>query len=259
MARETLSITFLGTGTSHGIPMIGCDCEVCRSSDPRDRRNRASAAVTVPDGRVIVIDLPPEFRLAAIATGLPRVDAVLLTHAHADHIMGADDLRRFNNLRGDGIDCYANAGTLDVFRRVFGYAERPYANPDRPSLRLHAIDGPREIAGVAVRPIELLHGRLPIFGYRIGRFAYCTDVSAIPDAARPLLADLDLLVIDALRYRPHPAHFSLDQALAAIEQIAPRRALLTHIAHEIPHEAASARLPDNVAIAWDGQRVTAEM
>ena len=259
MGREMLSITFLGTGTSHGIPMIGCDCDVCRSTDPRDRRNRPGAAVTVPDGRVILIDLPPEFRLAALATGLARVDAVLLTHAHADHIMGTDDLRRFNNLRGEAIDCYANAATIDVMRRVFGYAERPYINPDRPSLRLHAIDGPCEIAGVMVRPIELLHGRLPIFGYRIGRFAYCTDVSTIPDAAWPLLEDLDLLVLDALRYRPHPTHFNLPQALDAIERIAPRRALLTHIAHEISHDRTSAELPDNVAIAWDGQRVTAEM
>ncbi len=259
MGRERLTITFLGTGTSHGIPMIGCDCDVCRSSDPRDRRNRPSAAVTLPDGRVIVIDLPPEFRLAVLATGLPRVDAVLLTHGHADHIMGADDLRRFNNLSGASIDCYANAATIATIRRVFGYAERPYTNPDRPSVRLHAIDGPTEVAGVTVRPIALLHGRMEIFGYRIGRFAYCTDVSAIPDRSWPLLDDLDLLVINALRYRPHPAHFSLAEALDAIERIAPRRALLTHIAHEISHEGTSAQLPANVEIAFDGQRVEVDL
>ncbi|NLF29847.1 MAG: MBL fold metallo-hydrolase [Planctomycetes bacterium] len=259
MGRERLAITFLGTGTSHGIPMIGCDCDVCRSDDPRDRRNRASVAVRVPDGRVILIDVPPEFRLAALATALERVDAVLLTHAHADHIMGSDDLRRYNNLRGGPIDCYANAATVGVMRRVFGYAEGPYTNPDRPSLRLRAIDGPCDIAGVTVRPVELLHGRLPILGYRIGRFAYCTDVSAIPDASRPLLEDLDLLVLDALRYRPHPTHFNLAEALAAIETLAPRRALLTHIAHEISHAGTSAQLPDNVALAWDGQHVEAEL
>jgi len=247
-----LEITFLGTGTSHGIPMIGCSCAVCTSGDPRDKRNRAAAAVRLTDGRVILIDTPPELRISAIATGLRRVDAVLFTHGHADHILGMDDLRRFNNLRNGTIDCYANADTVATLRRVFGYAERPYDNPDRPSVTFSVLDGPAEVCGVTVTPIPLRHGRRGIFGYRIGDFAYCTDCSAIPEASWPLLEGLDLLVLGALRITPHPAHFTIAQAVEAIERIRPRRALLTHMAHESTHADLAAMLPDGVAPAFDG-------
>jgi len=252
-------ITFLGTGTSHGIPMIACDCPVCRSEDPRDRRFRTSAAVTCPDGRVLLIDVAPEFRLAAVAARLPRVDAVLLTHSHADHIMGMDDLRRYNHLARDIIPCYGNAATIDTTRRAFAYAEKPYVNSDTPSLRFEVIDAPATIAGVRVTPVPLIHDRQTILGYRIGRFAYCTDCSAIPADSFALLADLDLLVLDALRYTPHRAHFNLDHALEAIERIKPRRALLIHIAHEISHAKTSAELPDGVELAYDGLCIRAEL
>ena len=255
----SLDITFLGTGTSHGIPMIGCDCPVCRSTDDRDRRNRTSVAVTGAADRVLLIDVPPEFRLAAVATGLPRVDAVLLTHSHADHIMGMDDLRRYNHIIGRAIDCYGDADTIATTRGIFSYAERPYVNPDRPSLAFVAIDGPTRIAALDVIPIPLIHDQRTIFGYRIGRFAYCTDCSAIPESSFDLLGDLDLLVLDALRHTPHPAHFNVEQALAAVERIAPRRTLFTHIAHEISHAATSAELPDGVELAYDGLRVRARM
>ena len=258
-----MDILFLGSGTSHGIPMIGCDCPVCRSDDPRDRRFRASLAVQLPDwpptdGRVILIDVSPEFRLAAVRDRLARVDAILFTHGHADHIMGLDDVRRYNRL-GAAIPCYADGPTLEKVRRCFGYAVTPYnASPDRPSITLDLLTSPREICGVTVTPIPLHHGRAMIQGYRIGGLAYCTDCSGIPDESCALLAGLDVLVIDALRHRPHEAHFNLEQALAAVARIAPRRALLTHIAHEIGHAKTSAHLPAGVEIAYDGLRVPVE-
>ena len=259
-----IEIIFLGSGTSHGIPMIGCRCRVCRSSDPRDRRYRASVAVRLPagpptDGRVLLIDAGPEFRLAVLAAQLERVDAVLFTHGHADHIMGLDDIRRYNDIARSTIPCYGNAETLVLLKRVFGYAVQPTGYPDRPSIRLEEFSAPRDICGVAVVPVPLLHDRLPILGYRIGGFAYCTDCSAIPDSSLPLLEGLDLLVLDALRHTPHPGHFSLQQALAMAARLRPRRTILTHIAHEILHAETSAALPPNVELAHDGLTVFATL
>lgn len=263
-AGRQIEVTLLGTGTSHGIPMIACSCPVCRSDDPRDRRFRTAAAVRLPAepptfGQVLLIDAPPELRLASVRDGLDRVDAVLLTHAHADHIMGMDDLRRFNNVRGEQLPVYAQPDALEIARAVFSYADGPYAHPDRPSLRFVAVNEPFEVCGTLVTPIPLIHGRLEVLGFRVGSFAYCTDCSAIPEASLPLLADLDVLVIDALRYTPHPAHFNLPQALAAVELIRPRRAVLTHIAHEISHARTSAELPGGAELAVDGMRLTASL
>jgi len=255
MAPDRIELTFLGTGTSHGVPMIGCDCPVCRSDDPRDRRNRASVAIRSAGG-IILIDTPPELRLAAVACGLDRVDAILFTHAHADHIMGLDDVRRFNDILGATITCHGAADTLRRLREVFGYAEAPYDKTPtyRPSLRLELIAAPKTLCGLEVVPVPLLHGADEVLGFRIGSMAYCTDCSAIPPASRELLGGLDLLVLDALRHTPHPTHFSLAEALDAIAELRPRRALLTHITHHLGHEATSRSLPENVAMAHDGLR-----
>jgi len=255
--RPDMEWIFLGTGTSHGVPMIGCDCAVCRSDDPRDRRNRAAAAVRLADGRVILIDAPPELRLAAVAAGLDRVDAILLTHAHADHIMGLDDVRRFNDLLGATIPVYGSAPTLRTVRSAFGYAEVAHerAPANRPSLRLEVIGGATDICGRRVRAVPLMHGPTEVLGYRIGATAYCTDCSAIPAASMALLEGLELLVLDALRHRPHASHFTVAEALEAIAALRPRRALLTHVTHELAHAATSATLPENVAIAYDLLRV----
>ncbi|MFB3891789.1 MAG: MBL fold metallo-hydrolase [Phycisphaerae bacterium] len=254
-------LLFLGSGTSHGVPMIGCDCEVCRSSDQRDRRFRSGTAILLPpgpptDGRVILIDVAPEFRLAAIANRLARVDAILFTHAHADHIMGMDDIRRYNEIIGGPIQCFGDERTIQIVRRNFAYTDRPYRGDGWPTAAFNILDSRREVCGVTVQPIPLLHGPSPVLGYRVGTLAYCTDCSEIPSASRPLLEGLDVLVIDGLRYTPHPTHLNIPGALAAIAEIRPRRAILTHITHQVSHARTSAELPPGVELAYDGLRVT---
>jgi phosphoribosyl 1,2-cyclic phosphate phosphodiesterase len=251
-----LRVVFLGTGTSHGVPMIGCRCEVCRSNDPRDQRMRTSVAVHWAD-RAVLIDTTPELRLQCLACDITRVDAILFTHQHADHVAGLDDLRRFNALQRTALPCYGNPATLDVLQRMFPYAfsDDPSYPSAKPRLTHHAIDGPLDLFGMQITPVPLLHGQLPILGYRFGRFAYCTDCSRIPEESRSLLADLDVLVLDALRRRPHPTHMNLEQAIATAREIGAKKTLFTHIAHELMHEPVNAELPAAMALAYDGQVV----
>lgn len=251
---DSTRVILLGTGTSHGIPMIACDCPVCTSSDPHDKRTRTSVLVET-GGRAILIDTPPELRMQCLASNVRRVDAILYTHQHADHITGLDDLRRFNALQETALTCYANAPTAHVLQRMFPYAftNDPSYPSAKPELMLAEIDGPFEAAGITVTPVPLLHGALPILGFRIGRFAYCTDCSTIPESSYDLLADLDVLVLDALRIRPHPTHFNLAQAIEAARRIGARRTYFTHIAHELPHAQTNASLPATMTLGYDGQ------
>ena len=254
---EQVKLIFLGTGTSHGIPMIGCDCPVCTSADPCDRRSRPSVVVEFA-GRAVLIDTAPELRLQCVANGIKRVDAVCYTHAHADHVVGLDDLRRFNWLAQSAIDCYGTADTMRAVQRMFPYAcdDEPDYPSAKPTLELHSIDdGPLELFGCEVVPIPLMHGQLPVRGYRFGPVAYCTDCNAIPASSWRLLEGLDVLVLDALRRRSHPTHFNLEQAIETARQIAARRTFFTHIAHELPHAATNATLPPGMALACDGQVV----
>jgi phosphoribosyl 1,2-cyclic phosphate phosphodiesterase len=257
MSSLNLEIVFLGTGTSHGVPMINCDCAVCRSEDPHDRRDRCGLAIRTREGKVVLIDTPPELRLEAIACDIRRVDAILFTHSHADHIMGLDDVRRFNDVIRGPIDGYADEGTLRHLRLVFGYAEVSYelVATYRPCLRFHRVDGPFSAAGLSITPIPLLHGQDEVLGFRIGDFAYCTDCSAIPDPSMAMLRGLDLLVLDALRHTPHPTHFNLTGALEIVGLLKPKRTLFTHITHELPHRETNACLPPSVELAYDGLRV----
>jgi phosphoribosyl 1,2-cyclic phosphate phosphodiesterase len=257
-------LVFLGTGTSHGVPVIGCDCVVCSSTDPRNQRYRSSAWVEVRDGdatRSLLIDTATELRLQARRANLRRVDAVLFTHAHADHVGGLDDVRRFNDLQRASIPGYGNAETVGALRRQYGYAFEPGQHGGgKPRLELSVVEpGIRFAAAqVAILPIGVRHGCLPILGYRIGDFAYVTDVSDLPAAALDSLAGLDLLVLGALRWRPHPTHLSVEQALAVVERLRPKRALFTHICHDLDHEATCERLPPGVALAYDGLRVESQ-
>ena len=258
---EPVELLFLGTGTSAGVPMIGCHCDVCTSVDPRDRRTRPSVVISHGRTRVLV-DTSPELRLQCVANGVEAIDAVVVTHGHADHIMGLDDVRRFNALRGGPLDVWAEPATREVLDRSFGYAFRapdPDAKVFRPHLVHRDITGlgtPITLGPMAWQPIRLLHGRMPVLGFRVGRLAYCTDVNRIPDESWPLLADLDLLVLDALGPDPHSTHFSLAQAVEVVERVRPKQARFTHVAHRLPHAATNAALSPNTQLAYDGERIT---
>jgi phosphoribosyl 1,2-cyclic phosphate phosphodiesterase len=247
-------VTFLGTGTSHGVPMVGCTCATCRSTDPRDTRLRPSIYVDVPGRARILVDSATDLRQQALTYNVTRVDAVVYTHAHADHILGLDELRRFNAIQKTSIPCYADARTWEALRKAFFYVFDGVSRQGGgvPQLEPREIRGPFEVAGVPIVPVPLLHGRTPILGLRFGSFAYLTDCSAIPDDSWALVAGVETLVIDALRHKPHPTHFTVAEALVAVERIAPRRAYFTHMCHDLPHAETCARLPANVELAYDG-------
>jgi phosphoribosyl 1,2-cyclic phosphate phosphodiesterase len=234
--------------------MIGCDCSTCRSEDPRDTRLRPSLLIRGDRGTCVLIDAGPDLRLQALTHRLARVDAIAFTHGHADHILGLDDVRRFNMLMGRPMKLYGDAITLDEIRRTFAYVFDP-ATPrggGLPHLDPTLIEGPFEVGEVPVLPVPLWHGARQILGFRVGRFAYLTDCSAIPDSSWSLLEGLDVVVLDALRHRPHPTHFSLDQAIAAARRIGARQTYFTHMCHDLPHAATCATLPDGIALAYDG-------
>jgi len=249
-------LTFLGTGTSNGIPVIGCGCAVCTSADPRDRRSRTSAVVR-DRGRTFLIDTATELRLQALAVGLDRIDAVLMTHAHADHTGGFDDLRRFNELQRAHLPVYADAGTAALLRERFayGFVDAFSFYGGKPDLTLHVVDGPFDLFGHTVVPVAVRHGRTVVQGYRFGDLAYVTDAKEIPSASLDLLRGVDVLVINALRERPHPTHLNLEEALAVVAAVRPRVAYLVHLSHELGHAAAAARLPPGVEVAYDGLTV----
>jgi phosphoribosyl 1,2-cyclic phosphate phosphodiesterase len=247
-------VIFLGTGTSHGVPMIGCGCAVCTSADPRDRRLRPSIYLDVAGGPGLLVDTATDLRQQALAHQLRRVDALLYTHSHADHVMGIDEMRRFNALRRGPIPVFADPPTAADLRRMFRYAFSPprATGGGVPELALIEIAGPFEAAGVPVVPVPLLHGEQPILGFRFGRFAYLTDCSVIPEPSFALLTGLDVVVIDALRHRKHPTHFSIAEATAAARRIAARQTYFTHICHDLPHAETSGNLPAGMALAHDG-------
>jgi phosphoribosyl 1,2-cyclic phosphate phosphodiesterase len=246
-------VTFLGTGTSHGVPMIGCSCDVCTSPDPRDTRWRPSIYLELPDLKVLV-DTSTDLRAQALRFRMPRVDAILFTHSHADHVFGLDEVRRYNAMQRSSIPCYADALTVLELERTFAYIFNGLVPPGGglPEIELFTLAGDFCLGRTLVTPVPIFHGRRLIFGYRIGTFAYLTDCSRIPDESWPLLDGVRTLVIGALRDRPHPTHFTVDQAVAAIERVGPERAYLTHIAHDLPHAATCARLPAGVQLAYDG-------
>jgi phosphoribosyl 1,2-cyclic phosphate phosphodiesterase len=256
MPGPSRTFTFLGTGTSVGVPMLGCTCAVCRSTDPHNHRYRCSVLIRCAEGN-LVIDTSPELRLQLLREQVDMVHAVLYTHYHADHLFGLDDLRPLSWRLGASIPLYCTAETEEKVRDAFGYAfKKPadmFAPGAIPKLRFVRItEEPFSVLGQEVTPIPLLHAHFNVFGFRIDDVAYCTDVNLIPEASWPMLQGLRVLVLDALRHKPHPAHFSLNEALDVIERLKPEQAYLTHMGHDIDHEAVSRELPRGVALAYDG-------
>lgn len=241
--------------------MIGCSCDTCRSDDPKDKRLRPSIYIAVDDGPKILVDTSTDLRLQALANGLTRVDAIVFTHSHVDHILGLDEVRRFNILQRGAIAAYADAATAADLRRTFQYVFDPPREKGGgvPQIDLTIIDGPFAIAGVHVVPVPLYHGPRRILGFRFGRFAYLTDCNRIPDEAWPLLGDLDVLVLDALRHRAHPTHFTVAEAIDVVRRLQPRQTYFTHMCHDLPHAATNATLPPGVALAYDSLQFDVEV
>lgn len=252
-------LVFLGTGTSVGVPMIGCGCPVCRSKTAGNQRTRSSVIFGLPEGNLLV-DTTPDLRAQLLREDLGIVHAVVFTHEHADHIFGLDDLRLFQFYLGDAVPLYCRADVERRIRESFSYAfsnETPTHDGARPQLRFHRIDtAPFELLGRRIIPIPLRHGpRFEVLGFRVGRVAYCTDTNEIPESSWPLLEGLDVLILDALRNRPHPTHFSLEEAVEVARRVGARETLLTHVSHELDFDATNAALPPTIRLAYDGQEV----
>ncbi|HEX8408009.1 MAG TPA: MBL fold metallo-hydrolase [Thermoanaerobaculia bacterium] len=248
-----MRVTFLGTGTSTGVPVIGCRCDVCTSAHPRNQRLRQSVAVEA-NGKHFLIDTTPDLRLQLLRHPIPRLDFLLYTHSHSDHLMGLDDIRPFNFRQRAPIHAFASAPTTKAIRRAFGYIwDSSQLGGGKPQLELHDVDGPFTHEGIDIVPIPVTHGDWTILGYRIGKFAYITDTNGIPAASMKLLEGIDTLALDGLRPAPaHSTHFTIGQAVAAAQQIGARATYLIHLTHEVDHDTVNATLPAGVELAWDG-------
>lgn len=256
-------IIFLGSGTSMGVPTLGCGCSVCSSSDPRDRRTRPSVAIAFRDGendRCVLIDSGPDFRQQALRENIRNIDAVLYTHAHADHILGLDDLRPLSFKRTEKIPLYANRATADVLRTIFEYTfSESNSYPHKARVTLCPLEAHTHLFGADFITVPLLHGDLETAGFRLGKAAYLTDMSDIPASSFALLEDLDVLILDALRRTPHPSHSNLGTSLKFVEKVRPQRAWFTHMSHDLGHVETENELPPHVRLAYDGLRIPFEL
>lgn len=255
-----MRLRFLGTGTSFGVPVIGCDCETCTSDDPRDRRTRHAAVLETEDaGTRVLVDAPPELRLQLVGAAIDRVDAVWFTHCHADHVHGIDDLRAFTARLDEPLPAFAGERCAETLRRRFGYVFDPHYRPPRgttkPNVRLGTLEVGRtvEVGPISMLPVPVPHGRGTVFGFRAGPLGYLTDASAVPDTARELLEDIDVLVINALWFgKPHPTHLTVEQAVRVADELGARVSYLTHLSHRVSHGELLERLPPAVRPAYDG-------
>jgi len=253
-------LTVLGSGTSMGVPTIGCDCAVCQSSDPRDRRTRPSVLLEYA-GKVVLIDSTPDFREQAIREKIRRLDAVLYTHTHADHILGIDDLRPLSfRHKPNKLPLYARPRDAAFIRNMFRYIfDADYKFGGLPQVELRVIEGPVELFGARFEPVPVIHGEAEIWGFRFGSAAYLTDHSEVPESSIAQLQNLDILFLDALRYKPHPTHSTVENSLKIVERVKPKRAFFTHICHDLPHEATNVSLPHGAQLAYDGMKLEFEI
>ncbi len=253
-------LTVLGSGTSMGVPTIGCNCNVCRSNNPRDRRTRPSILIQY-GGHAVLVDTTPDFREQAIREGIQHLDAVLYTHSHADHILGIDDLRPLSFRHKPGrLPLYAHPDVVEFLRNMFRYIfDADYKFGGLPLVELRPLEGPLELFGARFDPVTVIHGEAEIYGFRFGSAAYLTDHSEIPAASLAQLNNLDVLFLDALRHKPHPTHSTVESSLRIVEQVKPARAFFTHICHDLPHEETNAALPENVRLAYDGMKLEFEI
>lgn len=253
------TLTVLGSGTSMGVPTIGCTCAVCHSTDPHDRRTRPSILIEYA-GKVVLIDTTPDFREQAIREGIKRIDAVLYTHSHADHILGIDDLRPLSYHREGKIPLYARAEAAEYIRNMFRYIfDADYKFGGLARLELRTIDGTFDLFGALVEPIPVIHGDTEIYGFRLGSAAYLTDFNSIPESSFSLLQKLDILFLDGLRHTPHPTHSTVENSLKIADKLKAKRVFFTHICHDLPHEATNASLPPNVRLSHDGLKLEFEI
>ncbi len=254
------TLTVLGSGTSMGVPTIGCDCAVCQSTDPKDKRTRPSVMVRY-DGHNVLIDTTPDFREQALREKITRVDAVLYTHTHADHILGIDDLRPLSFYHKPGkLPLYATPEACEFLRNMFRYIfDADYKFGGLPRVEMMPINGPVELFGAKFEPVTVIHGETPILGFRFGSAAYLTDHSEVPEETIEKLRGVDILFLDALRYKPHPTHSTVEQSLKVVEAVQPKRAFFTHICHDLPHEATNKTLPENVRLSYDGMKLEFEI
>lgn len=253
---EHASILVLGSGTSVGVPMVGCRCKVCTSENPRDKRLRPSVLLRLGDYRVL-IDTSPDFRYQALRFGIDRIDAILYTHSHADHILGLDDVRPFNFMQKREIPIYGSSESLNVIERTFEYVfDSAPSESSRPRLSLHCFESEAiQLAGIEFEPIRAFHGKGTVYGFRFGDCAYLTDHSGIPPESRQRLTHLDVLFLDALRHNPHPTHSTVEESLRTVEDLKPKRAFFTHISHDLLHASVEERLPAHVHMAYDGLEI----
>lgn len=256
---EKLRLTVLGSGTSMGVPTLGCHCHVCESQDPRDKRLRPSVMLEY-GGRVVVIDTTPDFRTQAMHERIERLDAILYTHGHADHILGLDDIRPYNLKQGGAVPVYASQKTLAILERTFAYifSSEP-TESSVPGVELHRIDETIELFGLAITPVPAEHGPDGVLGFRFGKAAYLTDFNGVPEESKRMLRGLDDFVLDALRYVPHPMHSTVEQSLALVKELQPKRAWFTHICHDLGHQETNSSLPENVRLTHDGLKFEVEI
>lgn len=251
-----MKVTFLGTGTSSGVPVIGCKCFTCTSDDNKNNRTRSSVLLSLENGKNILIDTAVELRQQMIKNDVNRVDAVIYTHAHADHVHGLDDIRFFNMRQQKQIPCYGNKLAVNSLAKMYYYIfEDGQIGGGKPDITLNEVNDKFVVENEIIVPVAAYHGTLPIFGYRVRDFAYLTDVNSLPESSFELLKGLDVLVLGALRKTPHPTHYSVDEALEVIERIKPKKAYLTHIGHKLEHVQTSQELPEDVLMAYDGLEI----